>query len=215
MSTLFSLFLRIPAAVGVGLVFLLTATESALLVGLVVPGEVAAILGGVLAGRGRVPFAAVAAAAIAGACTGDTAGFFLGRRLGGARFMKHRRRRWTQARGWLRRRGGVAIFLGRFTPFLRTFMPSAAGAAKMPYARFLSWDLPTGLLWGAASTAVGYVGARDFERVLRWSGRAGLVVLAVVLAGAALLLHRLGAAAGRTKRAGRARAAGSGRRRKR
>ncbi len=187
-------FVRIPAGVGVGVVFLLTAAESALLVGLVVPGEVAAILGGVLAGRGRVPYAAAAAAAIAGAWAGDSIGFLLGRKLGGARFLKRRRQHWAQARTWLKRKGGIAIFLARFTPFLRTVMPSAAGAAKMPYLRFLSWDLAAGALWGGASTALGYVGARDFERVLRWSGRVGLIVLGVVLAAAALLLHRLGQA---------------------
>lgn len=203
MRGLLGFFVRIPAGVGVGLVFLLSAAESALLVGLVVPGEVAAILGGVLAGRGRVPYAAVAAAAIAGAWTGDSIGFFLGRKLGGARFLKGRRQRWAQARAWLKRKGGIAIFLARFTPFLRTFMPSAAGAAKMPYLRFLSWDLAAGALWGATSTALGYVGARDFERVLRWSGRVGLILLGAVLVAAALLLHRLRPAGSRGRRPSR------------
>jgi len=203
MRGLVGFFVRIPAGVGVGLVFLLTAAESALLVGLVVPGEVAAILGGVLAGRGRVPYAAAAAAAIAGAWAGDSIGFFLGRRLGGARFLKRRRQHWAQARTWLKRKGGIAIFLARFTPFLRTVMPSAAGAAKMPYFRFLPWDLAAGALWGGTSAALGYVGARDFERVLRWSGRVGLIVLGVVLAAAAVLLHRLRPPAGRRPSASR------------
>lgn len=196
-------FVRIPAGVGVGVVFLLTAAESALLVGLVVPGEVAAILGGVLAGRGRVPYAAAAAAAIAGAWAGDSIGFLLGRKLGGARFLKRRRQHWAKARTWLKRKGGIAIFLARFTPFLRTVMPSAAGAAKMPYLRFLSWDLAAGALWGGASTALGYVGAHDFERVLRLSGRFGLIVLGVVLAAAVLLLHRLASPAGSRRPASR------------
>ncbi|MGH9442055.1 MAG: DedA family protein [Thermoanaerobaculia bacterium] len=190
MRGLFEFFLRTPAGAGIGLVFLLTAAETALLVGMVVPGEIAAILGGVLAGRGRVPYAAVAAAAISGAWVGDSVGFALGRRLGGARFVKRRRRRWTQARAWLKKKGGIAIFLARFMPFLRTFMPSAAGAARMPYARFLSWDLPTGILWGSASTAIGYLGVRDFEKVIRWSGRIGLLVLALAIAAVAVLLHR-------------------------
>lgn len=191
MQSFFRLFLRIPTGLGVGLVFLFTSTESALLVGLVVPGEVAAILGGVLAGRGQVPYGAVAAAAIAGAWTGDSVGFLLGRQLGGARFMRRRRRRWAQARGWLKKKGGIAIFLARFTPFLRTIMPSAAGAAKMPYVRFLSWNLATGAIWGTVSTAIGFVGARDFERVIRWSGRVGLLILVILIGASALLWNRL------------------------
>jgi len=201
MEKLFHLFLRIPVAVGVGLVFLFTSVESALLVGLVVPGEVAAILGGVLSGRGHVPYAAVAAAAILGAWTGDSVGFFVGRRLGAPRFV-NRRRRWAQARRWLRKKGGLSIFFGRFTPFLRTFMPPAAGAARMPYARFLAWDVPTGALWGTFSTAIGYVGARDFERVIHWSGRVGAVVLAVAVIAAYVLWHRL-ASKGMARRGGR------------
>jgi membrane protein DedA with SNARE-associated domain len=107
--------------------------------------------------------------------------------------MKRRRRRFVQARTWLKKRGGRAILLGRFTPFLRTFMPSAAGAAKMPFARFLAWDLPTGAIWGTAVTALGDIGARDFERVIRWSGRIGLGVFLVVVAGLYFLWHRIAA----------------------
>ena len=191
MHGLFHSFLSIPRGVAVAGVFLFTSLESALWVGLVVPGEVAAILGGVLAGRGRAPYPEVALAAVSGACIGDSLGYLFGRRLWGARFMKRRRRRWAQARTWLRKRGAFAIFLGRFTPFLRTFMPSAAGAAKMPPRRFLAWDLPTGVLWGTVMTAIGDIGARDFERVLGWTGRVGFFVLAAALLAAYLVWHRL------------------------
>jgi membrane protein DedA with SNARE-associated domain len=172
-------FFSIPVAWCVGAIFLLTGAETALLIGFLVPGEVAAILGGVVASRGRVPLAAVTSAAIAGAACGDTIGYFLGRR---ARFFERRRRRkgWSRARAFLRK-GGVAVLLGRFTPFLRTLMPSAAGAAKMPYRTFLPWNLAAVVLWGASSTLIGYWGGRSAETIVHRAGLAGAAILVLVL----------------------------------
>jgi membrane protein DedA with SNARE-associated domain len=184
-KTLIAAFFSIPVGWCVAAVFVLTGAETALLIGFLVPGEVTAILGGVVASRGRVPLAAVLAASVAGAWWGDSAGYFLGRN---ARFFERRRRNrnWSRARAFLKR-GGVAVLLGRFTPFLRTIMPAAAGAAKMPYRRFLPWNLAGGLAWGALSTLLGYWGGRNAEKVMHRAGLAGLVLLGLVLAVLAVL----------------------------
>jgi len=177
---LITAFFAIPVGWCVAAVFLLTGAESALLVGFLVPGEVTAVLGGVIASRGRVPLALVLAASVAGAWCGDSTGYFLGRRAG---FFERRRRNkeWSRARTFLKK-GGIAVLLGRFTPFLRTIMPAAAGAAKMPYPRFLPWNLAGGLLWGAASTLLGFWGGRNAEKVVHRAGLVGFGLLAVVLA---------------------------------
>ena len=159
--------------------FLLAGAETALLIGVLVPGEVASILGGVIASRGPVPLVAVAAASVAGAWCGDSAGYFLGRR---AAFFERRRRdpNWSRARAFLRK-GGIAVLLGRFTPFLRTIMPAAAGAARMPYRRFLPWNLAGGLTWGVLSSLIGYWGGRNAERVVHRAGIGGIAIAVVVL----------------------------------
>jgi len=181
-------FFSVPVGWCVAAVFVLTGAETALLIGFLVPGEVTAILGGVIASRGRVPLAAVIAASIAGAWWGDSAGYFLGRN---ARFFERRRRNrnWSRARAFLKK-GGVAVLLGRFTPFLRTIVPAAAGAAKMPYRRFLPWNIAGGLAWGALSTLLGYWGGRNAEKVVHRVGLAGLVLLVLVLAVLGLLWVR-------------------------
>jgi membrane protein DedA with SNARE-associated domain len=61
---------------------LLAAAESAALVGLVVPGETAMLLGGFLAFQGHVELGWMAAAAAAGAVAGDQVGYLAGRLLG-------------------------------------------------------------------------------------------------------------------------------------
>ena len=60
--------------------FVLPALEAPAFLGLVLPGEVALILGGVLAARDRIPLAAALAVGTAGALAGDTAGYWIGRR---------------------------------------------------------------------------------------------------------------------------------------
>lgn len=189
MKNLIQLFFSIPTGGAVAAVFLLAGAETALLIGFLVPGEVAAILGGVLASRGRVPLLAMLAAAIAGAACGDSIGFFAGRKAGGAMFGKRRRKQWSRARAFLKR-GGSAVLLGRFTPFLRTIMPAAAGAAKMSYRRFLLWDLSGAALWGMVSTLAGYWGGRNAEKIIHRAGLAALGILAVVLLALAFLWKR-------------------------
>jgi hypothetical protein len=65
-----------------GGVFLLSAAEAALFFGFVIPEEIAVLLGGVLASRGRVSLAAAVAAGVLGATIGDFIGFQVGRRFG-------------------------------------------------------------------------------------------------------------------------------------
>ena len=68
------------------LVFALPALEASAFVGFVFPGEIAVLLGGVLAYQGRISLGAAVAAAILGAVIGDSAGYLIGRRWGGPSF---------------------------------------------------------------------------------------------------------------------------------
>src|SRR5262245_48225725 len=67
-------FLSISAVWAVVAVFLVPALETAVVLGLMFPGEVTIILGGVLAAQGDVPLLAILVAAVVGPITGDTIG---------------------------------------------------------------------------------------------------------------------------------------------
>ncbi len=162
--------------------------EDALFVGFVIPGETVAILGGVAASLGHVPLAAVVLVVVAAAILGDTVGFEVGRHLGGRvvtmRAFDGHRRRIDQAQDFLRRRGGAAVFLGRWTAFFRAVMPALAGMSKMHYPTFLAWNAAGGIAWGSVVVTAGYLAGRSYAQVETWIGRgAGIAVAVIVVVG--------------------------------
>jgi membrane-associated protein len=159
--------------------------EDAIFVGFVVPGETAAILGGVAASIGNVPVAAVLAVVVLAAVVGDSVGFEVGRHLGG-RALRHRaferhQGRISGAQDLLGRRGGLAVFLGRWTAFFRAVMPALAGMSRMHYPTFLGWNAAGGIAWGATVVTIGFVAGRSYATVEAWLGRGAAVVIGLVV----------------------------------
>lgn len=162
--------------------------EDALFVGFVLPGETAAILGGVAAHRGHVAFVAVLAVVVVAAIVGDSVGYEVGRLIGprvlASRLLERRRERIGQAQDFLARRGGWAVLLGRWVAFFRAVMPALAGVARMPYRTFLPFNAAGGIVWGSVVVTAGYLAGASYAAVEKALGRdAALVVLAVVLVG--------------------------------
>jgi membrane protein DedA with SNARE-associated domain len=161
--------------------------EDALFVGFVVPGETAAILAGVAASLGHAPLALVLCVVVLAAIVGDSVGYEVGRRLGtrvlaSGRLDRHRERL-DRAESLLSRRGGAAVFLGRWTAFFRAVMPALAGTARMPYLRFLAYNAAGGILWGASVVTVGYLAGRSYtkvEHVFGWAAAAAVALVVVV-----------------------------------
>jgi membrane-associated protein len=178
-------------------VFALPALEASTLLGIVVPGELALVLGGVLAHQGRVPLVAAVVAGAAGAVVGDTVGYAVGRRIG-ERLLAHLPRRLVKpgqverATALVRRLGGRAVFVGRFTAALRALVPGLAGVAGMPYRTFAAYNVAGGVLWATGFVLLGFAAGPAWRTAEGVAGRAGLVLLGtiVVVTAAAALLHR-------------------------
>lgn len=168
---------------------LLVLAEDAIFIGFVVPGETAAVLAGVGAGIGHVPLSLAIVAIVLAAIIGDSVGYEVGRLFFGPRVLSSRllaphRERVFRAQDFLRRRGGLAVFLGRFTAFFRAMMPALAGAAEMPYRRFLFWNATGGIVWGTGFVLLGYVAGASYHQVEKQVGRGVAVVLAVAVVSA-------------------------------
>ncbi len=186
--------LNVSPALAFAIVGCLVFAEDAVFIGFVVPGETAAVLGGVIASRGEVPLWGMVGVVVAAAVAGDTVGYELGRHLGpkllDSRLLKRRRRGRAKAQEFLRRRGGSAVFLGRFVAFFRAVMPALAGVSRMHYPRFLAFNAAGGVVWGAGFVLLGFFAGNSYETVARLAGRdvtAGAVLLGVL----ALVLWRI------------------------
>jgi membrane-associated protein len=167
---------------------LLVFAEDAIFVGFVIPGETAAVLAGVGAGLGHVALPLSIAVVVVAAIVGDSVGYEVGRRFFGPRvltspLLARHHLRIARAQAFLRRRGGIAVFLGRFTAFFRAMMPALAGASQMPYRRFLAWNAIGGIVWGTGFVVLGYAAGASYHRVEKQVGRGVAVALAVVVIG--------------------------------
>jgi membrane protein DedA with SNARE-associated domain len=206
--------LSLPAWLVIGLVFALPALEASAFLGFVFPGEIAVILGGVVASQGRVPLWAAIAAAISGAIIGDSIGYVIGRRWGDhllhgtiGRLPIIREdldKHLDAARAYVRRRKGRAVFFGRFTAALRVLVPGLAGMSGVHYPSFLAYNAAGGVLWGTGFAVLGYLAGASYKHVEKIAGRLGLVLLALVLVGlvASRLLRRLGEGSSRARALG-------------
>ncbi|TQF69095.1 DedA family protein [Rhodococcus spelaei] len=169
-------------------------TEDALLLGFVIPGETAAILGGVVASQTHAQLWLMIVLVVAAAVLGDTVGFGIGRRVG-PRILQlpflTGRRRLDGAQELLRRHGGPAVFVGRFVAFIRTVMPPLAGISGMPYRRFLAFNSVAALVFGVGNVLLGFVAGNSYEKVEKAvGGGTGVLIAVAVLAVAIWWLRR-------------------------
>ncbi|MEV0463117.1 DedA family protein [Nocardia tengchongensis] len=172
-------------------VTLLVFAEDAIFVGFVIPGETAAVLGGVAASQGHVQLWLMIVLVVAAAILGDSVGYEVGKVVGPkllqASILDRHRGRLDGAQDYLARRGGWAVFLGRFTAFFRAMMPALAGTSRMPYRRFLLFNAVGGIVWGAIFVVLGFVAGQSYEAVAKTVGRdlafgaAAVVVLALIV----------------------------------
>ena len=177
-------------------VFLGAALESAAFLGLLVPGESLVIVSGVLASAGLFTLPTLIAVVSAGAVIGDSIGYEMGRRLGrpwllrrGAR-LGFRRDRIEAVDTFFKHHGGKAVLIGRFVGFLRALAPFVAGSSRMPYGRFLTYNMAGAILWTIAFVFLGYFVGAAWPIAEKWVGRAGLVLGVALVAAAAWWLRR-------------------------
>lgn len=187
----FATLLGLPPTLVYVVVFALVFAEDAIFIGFLIPGETAAVLAGVTSTLGTTSFALSIVVVVVGAILGDSVGYEVGKHVFGprilsGRFLGKHRHKLARAEDFLQRRGGSAVFLGRFTAFFRAMMPALAGAAGMPYRTFLLWNAVGGIVWGTLFVTLGHIAGRSYQAVEEKVGRGlafgvvGVVVVAAV-----------------------------------
>jgi membrane protein DedA with SNARE-associated domain len=174
---------------GYVLLFVLALLEASAFIGLLVPGETALLVAGVLASEGKLSLSVSIMCGVAGAIVGDSVGYEIGRRLG-PRLRSSKagqtvgEERWVRAHAFVRDRGPQAVFFGRWVGLLRALVPAIAGDARMPYRRFLLWNVLGALASSPLVILLGYAAGssyRSAERKLHWVSYAVVAIAAVAI----------------------------------
>ncbi|MFF0341436.1 DedA family protein [Kribbella sp. NPDC004875] len=196
MSAVFDWLAHLPAWLVLTVVCLLPALEASTFLGLVVPGETAVIVGGVVAHAGGLPLAAVMAAAAVGAIAGDQVGFLVGRRYGSGVLerLPRRFRRPEQIERTLAligRRGAAAVVLGRWTAAFRALVPGIAGMSRMRRWEFTVANVVGGTIWAVLVAGGGYLAGASYRALEQRLGVVSGVLLGVVVVAltVALVVH--------------------------
>ena len=69
------------------------------------------------------------------------------------------------AQAFYDRRGGITIFVARFLAFIRTFAPTVAGAAHMPYPKFALYNVSGAVTWVLTMVLLGYFVGKSVENI--------------------------------------------------
>ena len=157
--------------------------------GVPVPEESVLLTAGFLGSHGILDLEWVYAVAVASAVTGDCCGFIIGR-TGGQRLLERLaarfavvRRRIAQLRLFFDQHGSKAVFMARFIAGVRFMAGPMAGAAGMPFFRFLGWNVLGAIIWCALIVTLGYLVGDELYRVTelahhaqRWIALAALLL---------------------------------------
>lgn len=81
------------------------------------------------------------------------------------------------AEKFFERHGSITIVIGRFIPFIRTFVPFISGGSKMHYRTFIIYNILGGVLWTTLFTSIGYF----FGNFPVVKNHFSLIVLAIIL----------------------------------
>jgi len=143
-----------------GVVFI----ETGLLIGFFLPGDSILFSAGlVAAAHGNINIVILVSAIFLAAFFGDQVGFVIGRVVGRPYLDKKQsprmKRMISNAEDFYEKTGWWAVVAARFFPWIRTFVPPIAGAAKMNYYKFLSANALGALLWGVGITLAGFYAA--------------------------------------------------------
>jgi membrane-associated protein len=137
-------------------------TETGLLIGFLLPGDSLLVVTGIVARSADWPVVPLTIALCIAAIVGDTVGYAIGAKAGPAIFKRpdsrfFKRDHLLAAKAYYEKHGGKTIIIARFIPLIRTFVPVVAGAAKMEYRTFLSFNVLGGIGWIVSMICVGYM----------------------------------------------------------
>src|SRR5713226_1995719 len=155
---------------GAPLICTIVFIETGFFVGFFLPGDSLLVTAGILSAGGVIPLRWLLIPVMLCAIVGDQIGYWIGRSAGPALYRREdslffRRSHLQRAHDFYEKYGGRAVIFARFVPIIRTFCPPVAGAALMPYPRYIAFDVLGGILWVGAMILGGYFLGRSVPNI--------------------------------------------------
>lgn len=157
------------------IIFAVLFAETGLFAGFFLPGDSLLLVAGVLSAKGTGDYTLdlwlVIVACVAGAFLGNLVGFWFGRKVGRPLFERpesrfFKRSHLEAADAFYRKYGAITIIAARFMPFIRTFVPIAAGVSDMDRGKFVTYSAIGAVLWGAGLPIAGYLLGESMGKTL-------------------------------------------------
>lgn len=193
----------LPTPVMLVLVGLAVVTESALLIGLVLPGSTMLLALGLATRLGDVPLSAAIPVAVGAAILGGQLAYLRGRRPSARRVVAGKgigklRTTLERAENLVSRHGVWAIATSQWISGLRTFAPRLAGRARLPYRVFGATQIPIAAVWAAAFVSLGhFAGLAAQQQIGTAATVAGIAAVGIALVVYAVRRRPTGKSAGK------------------
>ncbi|MEI7751015.1 MAG: VTT domain-containing protein [Candidatus Omnitrophota bacterium] len=158
--------------------------ETGLLAGFFLPGDSLLVTAGLIAAVDQsMNIWILNLLLCSAAIVGDTTGYWIGYHLGPKIFNKEdsfffHKNHLVRTQKFYEKHGPKTIILARFVPIIRTFAPTVAGAGRMDYKQFLTYNIIGGIGWVMSMTFLGFLLARsipNIEKKVHW------VILVVIV----------------------------------
>ncbi len=144
--------------------------ETGLFIGFFLPGDSLLVTAGIMAAAGYLDLRWLIPLTILAAIIGDQVNYAIGYRAGVALMSRYERFRphLERAHAFYEKHGAKTIVLARFVPIVRTFAPAVAGAARMNYRTFVTYNIVGGIVWVLSTTLTGYFLGRAIPHIDRY-----------------------------------------------
>jgi membrane protein DedA with SNARE-associated domain len=165
--------------------------------GIPVPGETILLFASFLAfdeGDMRLPY--IICIGIVACTTGDNIGYWIGRRGGRPLLEKYQKlfkisdRNIERGERLFDRFGSVTIFFARFVFGMRIIAGPLAGVLRMRWSRFALFNFLGATVWVTVVSIVGYMFGEHWNHLVRFIGRANLILFVIAIGVATIALRR-------------------------